>query len=323
MLTFFTTAKAFEGHSAIIQRNALQSWKCLHPDVEVILFGDDPGAADVCAELGLRHEPHVERHESGMKYLSYMFRKAQEIARHNLLCYSNCDIVFMQDFRFAVDRAAAWSNRFLLIGRRWDLDVAQPIPFDSPQWGEELRSLALRSGRRQIPDFLDFFVFTPRLFPEIPPLVVGRSYWDNWLVWAALASKAVVVDASGVVTAVHQNHGYGYHPAGKTGTNTDAVALRNYQLAGGLSHLRTSQAATHLLTPRAIAKNRLAWLSQPRRYCRNFFLVSQTALQSYLWHPLLDLTRPLRHPLGLRQKKTSPRVRREEDPGITKRITPR
>ena len=29
----------------------------------MILFGDDEGAAEVCAELGLRHEPHVERHE--------------------------------------------------------------------------------------------------------------------------------------------------------------------------------------------------------------------------------------------------------------------
>jgi hypothetical protein len=27
MITFFTTAKPFRGHEAIIQRNALQSWK--------------------------------------------------------------------------------------------------------------------------------------------------------------------------------------------------------------------------------------------------------------------------------------------------------
>ncbi len=53
MITFFTTAKPFHGHSAVIQRNALQSWKLLDPDAEVILFGDDEGAADVCAQLGL------------------------------------------------------------------------------------------------------------------------------------------------------------------------------------------------------------------------------------------------------------------------------
>jgi hypothetical protein len=47
MLTFFTTAKPFVGHSGIIQRNALRSWKLLDPDVEVILFGDEEGAAEV------------------------------------------------------------------------------------------------------------------------------------------------------------------------------------------------------------------------------------------------------------------------------------
>ena len=65
MITFFATAKPFQGHSGIIRRNALQGWKLLHPDVEVILFGDDEGATEVRAELGLRHEPHVDRHESG------------------------------------------------------------------------------------------------------------------------------------------------------------------------------------------------------------------------------------------------------------------
>ena len=60
MLTFFTTAKPFRGHDAVIQRNALKSWKLLHPDVEVILFGDEEGAAETCREFGLRHEPAVK-----------------------------------------------------------------------------------------------------------------------------------------------------------------------------------------------------------------------------------------------------------------------
>ena len=34
MLTLFTTAKPFKGHSAIIQRNALKSWTLLDPDIE-------------------------------------------------------------------------------------------------------------------------------------------------------------------------------------------------------------------------------------------------------------------------------------------------
>lgn len=55
MLTFFTTGKPFRGRDGIIQRNALKSWTLL-PDVEVVLFGDEEGAAQAAEELGLRAE---------------------------------------------------------------------------------------------------------------------------------------------------------------------------------------------------------------------------------------------------------------------------
>jgi hypothetical protein len=81
----FCAAKAFEGHSGIIQRNALKSWALLHPDVEVILLGDYKGAAEIAAEMGLGHQPHVERNEFGTKRLDSMLWHAQAMARHQLL----------------------------------------------------------------------------------------------------------------------------------------------------------------------------------------------------------------------------------------------
>jgi hypothetical protein len=81
MLTFCTTAKPFHGHDGIIQRNAITSWTLLHPGVEVILFGNEEGAADAANEFGLRHEPHVERNEFATKRLDFMHCKAQAIAR--------------------------------------------------------------------------------------------------------------------------------------------------------------------------------------------------------------------------------------------------
>ena len=104
MLTFFTTAKPFEGHNGVIQRNALRSWKLLHPEVEVILFGDEEGAAEAAGELGLRHESYVERSARGTKRLDYVFERGQEIARHEIVCYCNCDILLTEDFRVAVAR---------------------------------------------------------------------------------------------------------------------------------------------------------------------------------------------------------------------------
>ncbi len=106
MLTFFTTAKSFRAHIGIIQRNALQSWKALHPGIEIILFGNDEGAAEAAQKFGLRHEPHVECNELGTKRLDYLFARAQAIARHEILCYINCDIILMQDFCRAVGRVS-------------------------------------------------------------------------------------------------------------------------------------------------------------------------------------------------------------------------
>jgi len=290
MLTFFTTAKAFQGHSAVIQRNALKSWKLLHPDVEVILFGNEEGTAEVCAELDLRHEPHVERHESGMKYLSYLFEQAQKLARHDYLCYSNCDIVLMGDFFAAFKKAKNWRECFLLVSRRWDTDVTEPIDFSRENWERGVRQLALNGNMLQHFHFVDFFVFRKGLYDTVPPLVVGRSYWDHWLVWKALAAGAAVVDASPFVMAIHQNHGYAYHPQGKEGTNEDSLAKRNLELAGDGVQQRSIFDATHTLG----RYGRIRWspfhrtmLSVPVQR------VAQTLLIKSLW---------MRRRLGLRRE---------------------
>ena len=144
MLTLFTTAKPFRGHSAIIQRNALKSWTLLDPDIEIILFGDEEGAAEIATELGIRHEPHVERFEGKLPYVNYLFSRAQEIARHDYLCYANCDMLFMQDFFRAFEKAAQWQRRFLLVSQRWDADITDLIDFTRPDWNERTRIVLVR-----------------------------------------------------------------------------------------------------------------------------------------------------------------------------------
>jgi hypothetical protein len=68
MLTFFTTAKPFRGHDGITQKNALKSWTLLHPDVEVILFGNEDGAAEVAEELRL-HRMAAEQADASSRSL--------------------------------------------------------------------------------------------------------------------------------------------------------------------------------------------------------------------------------------------------------------
>jgi hypothetical protein len=113
MLTIFSTPKPFLGHAGIIQRNALRSWTLLHPGAEVILFGNEEGAAEVCQELGIRHEPDVRRNENGTKYLNCMFERAYEMSRNKFLCYVNCDIMLISDFCEALQATSKAHDYFL------------------------------------------------------------------------------------------------------------------------------------------------------------------------------------------------------------------
>lgn len=293
MLTLFTTAKPFSGHSGVIQRNALRSWKLLAPDVEVILFGDEEGTAEISAELGLRHEPKVERHESGMKYLDYMFDRAQKIARHEFLCYSNCDIILMEDFWKAFQAVTTWRKTFLMAGQRWDIDIVDELDVLEDGWAKKLRRLATSKGSRQHTDFADFFVFPRGLYDHVPALVVGRSAWDAWLIWKAVSAGAPLVDCTACVVPVHQNHSYGYHPAGKQGTHEDPLAMRNRELAGGGKHLRTIIDATHRFTKRGSIR----W-APLRRHLPRLPI-------DKVWQTLLIQTYPLRLRLGLRKQSLS------------------
>jgi hypothetical protein len=298
MLTFFTTAKPFRGHSAIIQRNALQSWKLLHPDVEVILFGDEEGAAESCAEYGLRHEVHVERYQGRIPYVSFMFERAQEIARHDYLCYSNCDIILLDDFLKAFRRALKWRKRFLMVSKRWDTEITEAINFERRDWATRLRRFARRRGLQMDEYWIDFFLFPKGLYANMPRLLVGYCYWDNWMIWKTLSLGVPVLDCSPVLVPIHQNHAYSLESERTKFGSADVRSLRNRDAIGSEQHIASLKDSTHRMM-------RIGWVRphSPKEevyLSRIRFHVLRMRFQ--IWFFLLDVTRPLRSVLGLRSK---------------------
>ena len=292
MITFFTTCKPFRGHDGIIQRNALKSWTLVDQSVEVIVFGDEEGVKEVCAEYGLRHEPQVERFESKMPFVRSLFGQAQEIARHPYLCYSNCDIIFMEDFLAAFKAAAKWRERFLMVGQRWDLDVTHAIEFARSDWGGELRQRAAASAEHQYPEYVDFFLFSKGLYEEIPPLIVGYPYWDHWMVWRALSKGVPVVDTSAAVVPVHQNHDYNTTPDRTKGSNSERLAQMNRELSGKGKHLRSILDTTYRMSPNgAIHRSRFRRQLESSAYLN----ARQFIAEKTFW---------LRKILGLRRRST-------------------
>lgn len=316
MLTIFSTPKPFEGHIGIIQRNALMSWKLLHPEVEIILFGDEPGTAETCSDLGLRHEPHVERTEEGTKLVGSIFGPAQQLAHHDTLCYINCDIILGKDFLNAIQRVATSNSRFLMVGRRWDSDITAPIDFSDSDWEAKVREFVLREGVQRLYYNIDYFAFSKGIYADIPPLAIGRVWWDHWLIWKASQQKAAVIDASDVVLAMHQNHDYAYHPEGQKGIWYGEGARRNFELAGGFGHLHTLEDATQRLTAQSIEPRRLYWLAPARRAVRRVVKKVRDTTRVQFLHPMLNATRSARHAMGLREKnlqfRSKKAVRRHE-----------
>ena len=231
MLTLFSIPKPFDGHIGLIQNNALGTWTRLDPRPQIVLFGDEPGVQEAAARYGAVHVPDVTRNEYGTPLLDGVFDQADRLAAGGLLCYVNTDILLFQDLVVAVRRCDQMRRKFLLIGRRWDLDVDTDLDF-SEGWSDRVRRRARERGTLHGPEGLDWFAYRPGLFGEIPPFAVGRTAWDNWLLYRARCLGARLIDGTDDVMVVHQNHDYGVQ-GGKNVIWTGPEARRNWELAGG------------------------------------------------------------------------------------------
>jgi len=265
MLTIFTIPKPFEeGHIATIQHNALASWRRLGDNVQMLVFGDDPGVAEAAREHGAEHVPRIRCTRWNTPLLSDAFRIAHERAHHETLVYLNCDIVPTASLPAAL--ADVSLDRFLMVARRWDLDVVEPLDFEASDWEAALVGRAHAEGSLHGVTGMDLLAFKRRSgYATLPDFAVGRPCWDNWMVFRAHEIGIPVIDATERVTLIHQNHGYGHVPQ-RTGPQwVGPEADRNQVLLGGAYREFTIADATHRLigegvVPRRARRSPAGWL---------------------------------------------------------------
>jgi hypothetical protein len=209
-VSLFTIPKAFQGLTGIIQRNALRSWTELRPTCEIILFGNEKGTQELTEELELRLVPELKGNDAGTPLVNDLFLRAEEIASNQILGYVNADIIFPKSFLRPVERVSERFERFLIVGRAVDLDVTRPLEF-STDWELDIHNLICSQGRLRPPWGSDYFVFSRGLWANIPAFAIGRTSWDNWLIYEAIKQGAAVIDATSIIQAVHQNHDYGQY----------------------------------------------------------------------------------------------------------------
>lgn len=235
-LTIFSAPKPFsDPHIAVIQHNAIASWTKL-PEVKVLLLGDEPGLAQAASELGVGHIRDVPRSPSGAPLMDAMFRLARENSPSQLYCIVNADIILFPGLVESARQVLALRDKFVLMGRRWDLDITTPLDFDG-DWPARLMADIRSRGELHRPAGSDYFLFPNSCYAELPSFTIGRAGWDNWMIYHARRHGVAAIDATDDITIIHQNHDYAHLPGGQphySHPETD----ENIRLAGGRAMTR-------------------------------------------------------------------------------------
>jgi hypothetical protein len=282
-LAILAMPKPFLGHIGMIQRNAIQSWIHLTPRPEIFLCGEEDGTSEIAAELNLSRLQNIALNDSGTPLLNGVFHRARQSTNSPLLCYVNCDIILLQAFADAVSTLRANLPKFLAVAHRWEIDLTHPLEFDHAY---QLQLDQFPSGFPGHHTAIDVFVFTRDMYLEVPPLAIGRAWFDQWLIKDAIAHDLPVVDITKVARAIHQKHDYAHIAGGQRGAYAGEEAQRNLEIYGSIPHAFTLLNATHELL--------LTGEIRPVRFRPQKF-----RMQQWAWRNFIQRTAPLRKKLGL------------------------
>lgn len=192
-MTIFTALKPNEGRIAEIQARSQANWRECFPDCEIVDVGENRRFDQILARL-----------------------RPGEVA-----AWINADILFVnsEDQRNGEGRGVAETlaacfaalkerKKGLVVGQRTDL---------------------LPGGQMELhrPSGMDYFFFTKETFEGLPPVVMGRSYCDSALVAHCLRKRIPVIDATKVITALHQWHDYAHVDGGREEVFSGEEALAN------------------------------------------------------------------------------------------------
>src|SRR5271154_5268777 len=284
-ITILAMPKPFVGHIGVIQRNAITSWTLLRPRPEIILFGQEEGAAECARELGLVHIPEVARNRHGTPLLADIFASGERRGSCEVFAYVNADIILPREFTVGVGRVRGRFAKFLAVGRRTNLEVREALEFGEG-WEERIRERMLREGKLESHTGIDFFVFPRGTYEEVPPVAIGRVWFDQWCIKYARKKGLPVVDLTRFAPIVHQLHDYGHVAGGKQWVYGGVEADENLVYYDERPHTYTILSATHVMTAEG-------------RVRRVFLRPEALAVRSFLWNILVHKTRNVRKRLGL------------------------
>ena len=279
MITIFTTPRPFTGEFYNIQLNAIKSWMSLGSGLQIILVNDEEGTTQkVADELNLTIINDYNSNENGTPILDDIFNRVKALSIYEILAHVNTDIILFPDFIKSIDYLYKNinHNNFLIMGRRWDMNVESSLDFDDISSFLNLRESIKKRGKLHGPSGLDYWVFPKKSSIKVPPFCVGRPGMDPWLIYEAKRQRIPVIDATEIITALHQNHGY---PKKKL-SYFEVECLHNVLMAGGRSNMVTLREADFIVTANNI-------IQKPNFARRTLGFLSKF----YIWRRVLGIKR--------------------------------
>lgn len=233
-ITIFSSPKPFsDPHINVIQRNAIQSWKNLGEQVEVLLIGNEPGLKETALELDVQLIPEVERNTQGTPLVPSIFDQAREVGSQEILLYLNADIILLPESLVIINQVHQIEKDYLLVGMCWDVNISWEIDFRE-DWVAEIKEQTCNEGSLRGITAMDYFIFPKHLYQEIPPFAVGRAGWDNWMIYHAYQKGWKVIDATPSLRVIHQIHDYSHLPEGKPHFDLEE-SYQNVAISGGMA----------------------------------------------------------------------------------------
>lgn len=195
-------SRAMSNLEQVINRNSRLSAMSLDR-VQVLYFDDS--------------NPAIGKNQYGYPMLKDMYLLARSLVPDaDTYTYFNHDLIFNASFLDTMDAAVyaarenIISSKFLIVGPRWNLDWKEEYVVG--KGAEHVRywefEKFLKMAKKFQDDAEDYFVCSRDLWDwkEIPPFVIGRVAYDNWLVHKAVVSYPEIspIDATLTSPVIHQ-----------------------------------------------------------------------------------------------------------------------
>lgn len=232
MISFFTCPKKNLGLSKIHQTNSFNSIKKLDLDKEIIVFDQfknftqDPNLITINS---------INCNDFDTPYISDIFEKAIIKSKYEYLIYFNSDIIFDETLSNLIKFISTKKlDKFIAFGKRYDIESREYMS------NSDIERLNKNKSNYKLHNKfgIDYFIFYKKSFFKLKKFLIGRTCWDNWMIYECNRRNFKLIDTTIDVNCFHQNHDFSHIKSSNEKTHYKGTERDyNYKLSGGHKNL--------------------------------------------------------------------------------------